>query len=132
MQNIDRSHGLSGSQLLALWHISAQPRLRVSQLAEAMHIHHSTASNLLDKLERKGLMCRERQQVDNRVVCLSLTAAGALLVKDVPGPLQGRLRNALQALPEEMLASLHQGLSRVIEEMSQLSGSNPGAKNPSP
>lgn len=117
MQNIDPGHGLSGSQLWALWHISAQPGLRVSELAEAMHIHHSTASNLLDKLEGKQLICRERQVADTRVVCLNLTAQGAALVKDIPGPLQGRLRRALQALPEESLASLCQGVARVIAEM---------------
>ncbi len=117
MQNIDPGHGLSGSQLWALWHVSARPGLRVSELADAMIIHHSTASNLLDKLETKGLIRRERQQTDSRVVCLSLTARGAALVKDIPGPLQGRLRNALQALPEEALVALSQGVGRVLEEM---------------
>jgi DNA-binding MarR family transcriptional regulator len=117
MQNIDRSHGLSGSQLWALWHISAKSRLRVSELAEAMHIHHSTASNLLDKLEAKGLIRRERQVTDSRVVCLNLTAQGAAVVKDIPGPLQGRLRKALQALPDDVLANLCQGVSSVLGAM---------------
>lgn len=117
MQSIDPGHGLSGSQLWAMWHISARPGLRVSEIADAMHIHHSTASNLLDKLEAKRLIRRERQLADSRVVCISLTAAGAALVKDIPGPLQGRLRRALQALPEETLACLCQGVARVLEEM---------------
>lgn len=119
MQNIDPGHGLSGSQLWALWHVSARPGLRVSELADAMIIHHSTASNLLDKLETKELIRRERQQADSRVVCLSLTARGAALVKDIPGPLQGRLRNALQALPEEALVALSHGVGRVLEEMAR-------------
>ncbi len=129
MQNIDRGHGLSGSQLWALWHISAQPRMRVSDLAVAMHIHHSTASNLLDKLELKGLICRERQVIDSRVVCLSLTPAGATQVKGIPGPLDGRLRNALQALPKTMLANLHQGISRVLEEMLPPASTDPVHQN---
>jgi len=117
MQNIDPGHGLSGSQLWALWHVSARPGLRVSELADAMIIHHSTASNLLDKLEAKGLIRRERQQADSRVVCLSLTTHGAALVKDIPGPLQGRLRNALQSLPEKALAELCEGVGQVLEAM---------------
>ncbi|MBL8366783.1 MAG: MarR family transcriptional regulator, partial [Candidatus Accumulibacter sp.] len=56
MQNIDDTHGLSGSQLWALWQISARPGLRVSQLASALHIKPSTASNLLDKLELRQLV----------------------------------------------------------------------------
>lgn len=119
MQNIDPGHGLSGSQLWALWHISARPGLRVSELADAMIIHHSTASNLLDKLETKNLIRRARQQADSRVVCLSLTARGAALVKDISGPLQGRLRNALQALPEATLASLCEGVGHVLDMMTR-------------
>jgi DNA-binding MarR family transcriptional regulator len=70
-------HGLSGSQLWALWQISARPGLRVSQLASALHIKPSTASNLLDKLELRQLVRRERRDTDNRVVRLHLTDARA-------------------------------------------------------
>ena len=38
MQSIDPSLGLSGSQLWALWQISAQPGLCVAELAKALHI----------------------------------------------------------------------------------------------
>lgn len=118
MQYIDQSHGLSGSQLWAVWQISAQPGLKVSELAEAMHIHHSTASNLLDKLEKRELLRRERQTDDSRVVRLHLTPAGKTIVKDIPGPLQGRLRGALKAVPSEVLAGLYQGLTAVLDSMS--------------
>ena len=76
MQNVEGSHGLSGSQLWTLWLISAQPGLRVTELAEMQHIHPSTASNLLDKLETRGLVRRERRDTDSRVVRLYLTDAG--------------------------------------------------------
>lgn len=130
MQNIDRSHGLSGSQLWALWHISAQPKLKVSELAVAMHIHHSTASNLLDKLEKRKLVRRERQVKDNRVVCLHLTAQGMAVVKDVPGPLQGRFRRALQAVPQPVLDGLHTGVSAVLELMGPERGPERGQQAP--
>lgn len=117
MQVIDQSHGLSGSQLWALWCISARPGLKVSELAEAMVIHHSTASNMLDKLERQGLMMRERQQDDSRVVRLKLTTAGAEIVSNTPGPLQGRMRQALQQMPEEVRAGLNLGLCTLLESL---------------
>jgi len=117
MQNIEGSHGLSGSQHWALWQISARPGLRVSELAAAMLIHHSTASNLLDKLEKRGLVRRERQVDDSRVVRLHLTAAGKAMVKDIPGPLQGRLRRALQTLPAPHLDGLHAGVAALLDHM---------------
>lgn len=117
MQNIDGSHGLSGSQLWALWQISAQPGLRVTKLADAQYIHPSTASNLLDKLEVRGLVRRERRDTDNRVVRLYLTEPGIELVKDIPGPLQGRLRQALRRVPATVLAGLLEGMTSVLALM---------------
>lgn len=114
MQNIHREHGLSGSQLWALWHVSARPGLRVGNLAAAMQVRHSTASNLLDRLERRLLVRRERQTDDTRVVRIYLTPTGQEVVKDVPVPLQGRLRGALQQMSGAELADLGVGLDRVI------------------
>ena len=117
MQNIGGNHGLSGSQLWALWQISAQPGQRVTELAEAMQIHPSTASNLLDKLEARGLVRRERRDVDTRVVRLHLAEAGVNLVAKIPGPMQGRLRQALQDVPAPVLAGLSSGVTTVLELM---------------
>lgn len=117
MQNIEGQHGLSGSQLWALWHVSARPGLRVSDLAVAMQVRHSTASNMLDKLEQRALIQRQRQTDDTRVVRLYLTQAGQDVIRDVPGPLQGRLRNALQTLPSLELIGLHRGLISLIHTL---------------
>ena len=119
MQNIDTRHGLSGSQLWALWQISAQPGQRVSELADALHIHPSTASNLLDKLERSGLVRRERRDIDNRVVRLYLSGAGLKLVKEIPGPMKGKLRQALQLLPAPILTGLFKGVTDVLDLMDE-------------
>lgn len=126
MQNIDTSHGLSGSQLWALWQISAQPGQRVSELAAALHIHPSTASNLLDKLETGGLLRRERRDIDNRVVRLYLSAAGLKLVKEIPGPMKGKLRQALQQLPAPILTGLFKGVTDVLDLMDDASSKTSG------
>lgn len=125
MQNIDRSHGLSGSQLWALWQISAQPGQRVTELAEALHIHPSTASNLLDKLEARGFVRRERRDVDNRVVRLHLGEAGLNLVKEIPGPTQGLLRHALQQVSAPVLVGLLEGVTTVLDLMDKSSPQTP-------
>lgn len=117
MQNIESPHGLSGSQLWALWHVSARPGLRVSDLAVGMQIRHSTASNMLDKLEQRSLIQRQRQSDDTRVVRLYLTPTGQEVIRSVPGPLQGRLRNALQNLPKDELLGLYRGLTCLIDSL---------------
>lgn len=119
MQSIDATQGMSGSQLLALWQISAQPGLRVAELAEALHIRPSTASNLLDKIEVRGLVRRERSDADNRVVRLYLNDSGINVVRDLPGPLQGRLRYALRKMPLPVLNGLVFGLTSVLDLMGE-------------
>ncbi|MCF8200300.1 MAG: MarR family transcriptional regulator [Sulfuritalea sp.] len=119
MQNIDPSHGLSGSQLWALWHISAHPGQRVSELAATLHIHLSTASNLLDKLEARSLIRRERRDADNRVVRLYLAEPGLDLVKSIPGPMQGHLRRALRDVPAPVLEGLIEGVGAVLDLMGE-------------
>lgn len=117
MQSIDAGQGMSGSQLWALWQISAQPGLRVAELADALHIQPSTASNLLDKLEARGWVRRERRDADNRVVRLLLTDAGTDVLREMPGPLQGKLRTALCDLPPSLRSGLHLGLSSLLNKM---------------
>ena len=123
MQSIDPSWGLSGSQLWALWQISAQPGLCVAELAKALHIHQSTASNLLDKLESRALVRRERRDTDNRVVRLYLTNAAINVVTDIPGPMQGRLRHQLREVPEPMLKGLLEGLIAVLDGLEEQASS---------
>ena len=119
MQNVEGSHGLSGSQLWALWLLSAQPGLRVTELAEMQHIHPSTASNLLDKLEARGLVRRERHDTDNRVVRLYLADAGLDLAKNLPGPMQGRLRRALREAPATVLDGFLKGVTSVLDTLNE-------------
>lgn len=117
MQAIDEGFGLSGSQLSALWHVSATPGIRVTVLAAALYVQHSTASNLLDKLERRGLIRRERSAQDKRTVGVFLTDQGRKLVRKLPGPMHGRLRTALRELPEEVLDGLGEGIAALLASL---------------
>ena len=114
MKGMDHPHGMSGSQLWAFCLIAAQPGLRISDMAEAMHIHHSSASNLLDKIEARGLIRRERQAKDSRVVRLWLTAQGQLLQQETSALVQVKLRQALAALDAQDRTQVSAALTRVL------------------
>jgi len=114
---VEKRCGVSAAQLWALWEIHVSPGLRVSELAKVLAIHQSTASNLLDKLEDKGLVRRERGGPDQRVVRLYLTEQGRDLVARAPRPAQGALIDALGCLPGETLAALGEGLEALLLEM---------------
>lgn len=116
-QWVESRCGVSCAQLWVLAEIKAKPGSRVTNVAKAMAVHQTTVSNLLVKLEKKGLVRRERCQPDQRVVCLFLTAAGEDIVALAPGPQRGLLQQALFELPDPVLASLTGNLDQLIEGM---------------
>jgi DNA-binding MarR family transcriptional regulator len=128
MQSLEKQSGLSGAQLWALWQLSVAPGMKVSELAKALFIHLSTASNLLDKLEKRGYLYRQRSGNDSRVVYLHLTPDGQEVVRKLPGPLQGRLRNALQQMPSTQLEELRSGIIALLMQMEEAASGSEGEK----
>lgn len=114
---VERQCGVSAAQLWALWELANRPGLRVSELSQALSLHQSTTSNLLDKLEKKGLVERRRGGPDQRVVQVFVSAAGDTLIVRAPRPVQGAISAALAQLADADLARLSQGLAALIARM---------------
>ncbi|WP_217424517.1 MarR family winged helix-turn-helix transcriptional regulator [Nitrogeniibacter mangrovi] len=117
LQKVERRCGASGAQVWALAMVARQPGIRVTELASAMAIHPSTASNLLAKAERSGLIRRERSARDQRVVQLYLTEAGQAVLAKAPEPVAGLLPDALGRLPDEVLGRLSNDLQALANTM---------------
>jgi DNA-binding MarR family transcriptional regulator len=109
--------GVSGAQLWVLAELHRRPGIRVTELARAMGVHQSTASNLIDPLEKRGLISRDRSSRDQRVVHLSLTRAGRETVVRAPLPLEGVLPDALNALERADLIELQRRLDKLAKLM---------------
>src|SRR5689334_8147980 len=109
--------GVSGAQLWALAAVGAGNGTKVNDLARVLAIHQSTASNLLDKLERMNMIERRRSDHDRRVVFVHITAAGRGLLRRAPRPAEGVLPRALQALPQRDVRALHANLELLIGRM---------------
>lgn len=114
---VEKACGISGAQVWAMAVLYQHPGMRVSELAQAMSIHASTASNLLDKLEHAGFVRRERTSADQRVVTLHLTDSGREALKKAPQPLTGLLTHALGQLSDEALCRLNADLAELIAHM---------------
>lgn len=114
-QRIEATCGVSGAQLWALCEIHDAPGMTVSDIAKKLSIHLSTASNLLDKLQTRNLVKRERASTDQRVVRVFVTREGMKVLKRAPGPVEGVIPDALQKMPERALTRLHADLERVLE-----------------
>lgn len=70
--------------MLVLWEHGSSP---VKNLGAALSLDSGTLSPLLKRLEKQGLVRRERRSDDERSVCITLTGAGtALKEKAIPLP----------------------------------------------
>lgn len=116
-QVVENRSGVSGAQLWALSHVARNPGSKVGELARALAIHQSTASNLVGRLESLGLLARNRLRHDQRSVELTLTAKGRSAITRAPRPLIGVLQQALLDLPEARLDALHEHLGVLIGKM---------------
>ena len=117
-KTVEKSCGLSGAKLWMMWELFATPGVKVSELARTLTIHPSTCSNMLDQLEEKDLVRRDRSnKVDQRAVHLYLTETGTTLLAKAPRPAQGTMSEALERLSDEYLNHLELGLSQLLEAM---------------
>jgi MarR family transcriptional regulator, organic hydroperoxide resistance regulator len=116
-KKIEKECGLSGAQLWMLSEVAAVPGVRVSHLAETLSIHASTCSNMLDKLENKDLVYRDRSKKDQRTVHLYVTEAGQNLLSNAPKPLQGKLSRGLDLLTPEQLMRLEDSLEGLVQTL---------------
>jgi DNA-binding MarR family transcriptional regulator len=116
-QWVKEATGVSGAQLWVLAQLHERPGIRVTELAQALAIHQSTASNLIDKLAALGLVQRERSAEDQRVVHVSLTPGGKAVVERAPRPLEGVLPDALRSLGAAELRELQGQLERLAGRM---------------
>lgn len=122
---VEQQTGISGALVWVLREVGQSPGLRVSELAETMAIHQSTASNLLDKLQERGLIQRDRSSDDQRVVRVFPTRSGEALVRRFPQSARGLLQESLLKLPSASLNSLNRLLEQLLQEMNPIELKSP-------
>jgi DNA-binding MarR family transcriptional regulator len=113
-QQVEKKVGLGGAQVWALSVIREAKGLRVTELAQAMDIHQSTASNMVKGLVERGLVLAVKDDPDRRVVQLRLTPAGVKVLRSVPGPFEGVLPSALRSMDAVSLKRLNADLNKLI------------------
>jgi DNA-binding MarR family transcriptional regulator len=85
--------------------LSSGPR-RITELAAFERLAQPTMTQLVKRLEQDGLLARERQADDRRVVLVHLTEAGVAAVEDFRAQASATLGACLAELPDEQVETL--------------------------
>jgi DNA-binding MarR family transcriptional regulator len=112
-----RDFGVSGPQIWALRTIDEGGVVSMGDLAQRMHLHMSTVSGIIDRLESGRLVTRERSSADARVMELRLTARGRSLLAKAPEPPRSKAARGLQRLSPKDLERVHSALLLIARAM---------------
>lgn len=116
-RKINKSTGLTTPQLICLDAIANSKAMTLSQLAKQVDLGTSTVNGIIDRLEIKDLVTRERSKQDRRKVFLLITAKGKEIFKEAPSLLQDKLSLSLKKLSELEQIAITQSLEKVVELM---------------
>ena len=107
-QQLSRQSGLTVPQLLVMQAIAKEGSPSTSTLARHIVVSQATVTRIIDRLERDGVVKREKSSKDKRVVNVSLTDAGKIKLDAAPEPLQAeflRKYRELESWEQQMLKS---------------------------
>ena len=110
-------HQVTGPQLLSLIAVVDDAPVTATEIAKKVHVSPSTLVGILDRLEAKGLVERQRASEDRRLVYVTPTEAGRSLVSLTPYPVQYSLGKRLKHLPERERLQLAASVEHLVDLM---------------
>ncbi len=116
------SCGLTNAQWLPLYKLHLGSASTVAELARECQLDSGGMTRLLDRLEAKGLVRRERSSEDRRVVNLELTDEGRAAARNIPAVLCRVQNAALRGFSTQEWQQLHGLLARVLHNTQDLHG----------
>jgi DNA-binding MarR family transcriptional regulator len=111
--HLSRTTGLTAPQLLLLQAIQSREGTTIGELAKQISLSQATVSSILDRLERRGLIYRERSTQDKRKVHAHLTVSGVEVLRDKPLPLHEHFSRQFAELQEWEQTMIISALQRI-------------------
>lgn len=116
-RQLNRVAGLTASQLLILQLLRQNEDLTAGAVARQVSLSQATVTTIIDRLEQRGLVKRERGHSDRRKVYVYLTEDGEKLLADAPKPLQESFVQQFQDLHDWEQSMILSALERVAYMM---------------
>src|SRR5437868_8248390 len=117
-EHLVKAAGLTGAQYNVLRILrGAEPEgLACKGIGDRMISHDPDMTRLLDRMEKRGLITRERQTDDRRVVKTRIAPQGLSLLKTLDQPVHELHKRQFQHMPGARLKLLIELLDQVLEK----------------
>ncbi len=116
-RSLMQSHGLTGPQALVLQVVVRQDLISAGELAARISLSQATVTDIVNRLEQRGLLTRERSDSDRRKVMIRSTPDGAALIAAAPPLLQETFVRRFGELKQWEQLQLLASLQRIAELM---------------
>lgn len=116
-KQLSKTAGLTSPQLLILAAVRDLGDVTIGTVARQVRLSQATVTTILDRLEKRGFVYRERSTVDKRKVHAHLTERGEAVLADAPTPLQQSFIARFQALDDWEQSMIMAALQRVADMM---------------
>lgn len=97
-RHLNKTVGLTAPQLLLLQTVCRHGEIAIGDIARSMSLSQATVTTIVDRLEARALLQRQRSAEDKRKVYVSLSSAGQQVLNDAPAALHTQLIEKFQYL----------------------------------
>ncbi|MGF1690183.1 MarR family winged helix-turn-helix transcriptional regulator [Photobacterium kagoshimensis] len=116
-RKLNKDAGLTGPQLVLMRAIRDSGEVTIRQLSNNTNMSQATATTILDRLEKRELVVRQRSQLDKRKVHAHLTPQGVEVLNKAPLPLQDSFISQYHELEEWEQSLLLSSVQRISSMM---------------
>jgi MarR family transcriptional regulator, organic hydroperoxide resistance regulator len=130
-KRMESSIGLTGPQRLVVRLVGRFPGIAAGRLAQLLHVHPSTLTGVLKRLEKRGLIERKSDPLDARRALFQLTPAGRPFDVSAPGTVEAAVTRVLSRVSRARILGAQEVLTALAEELAGPSAGS-GESRPSP
>jgi len=116
-KHLSKTTGLTAPQMLLMQTIRDKGEVTIGELANEISLSQATVTTILDRLEKREFVYRERSKEDKRKVHAYLTDQATEVLKEAPIPLQEHFTRQFGDLQEWEQTMIISGLQRVAQMM---------------
>ncbi len=117
-KRMQRTLGITAPQRLVIRILGRFPGTPAGLLAVILHLHPSTLTGILERLQRQKIITRRTDPRDRRRAVLGLTARGRALDVEAKGTVEEAVRAAFEEMPRRKIDDAVEVLAKLADLLS--------------
>jgi DNA-binding MarR family transcriptional regulator len=118
-KRLEATAGVTGPQRMVIRLVGRFPGISAGQVSDLLHLHPSTLTGILKRLEKSGLVQRRPDPADGRRALLVLSARGRSIDAVRGGTVEAGVRRALARLSPRAVTVAREVLEALSDELAR-------------